>query len=273
MRYPRLHRANRFFGVPFLVALLALPVFAQIVTQLKPDAVKGFDRYAGRVERETMARWHSGGSFLSIDEKPEIRQKVLAGELNVTSGSSDNPISIRDGLVHDWIGDVFLPNVTPEQVVHSLVDFDSHHKFYPDVIRSKTLQSAGSHVTGSWRLQKKSGILGTVLDVTIEAEYQQIRPGDWVCRSHFRSISEVKNAGTRDEVHLQPGHDQGFLWQMVGLWGLEKVKGGVLAECRTVSLSRDVPFGLSFAVKPFLRDIPMEEMTTSLRGVKAATSQ
>jgi hypothetical protein len=40
-------------------------------------------------------------------------------------------------------------------------------------------------------------------------------------------------------------------------------------ECRTISLSRDIPFGLGFAVKPFVKSLPID----SLRATMSATAR
>ena len=57
---------------------------------------------------------------------------------------------------------------------------------------------------------------------------------------------------------------------MNSYWRFEEADGGVYAECRAISLSRDVPLGLGFMLKGFLEKFPKESMVNTLRVTKAA---
>jgi hypothetical protein len=262
-----------FKSLGLLVSLILLcpgTVPAQLTTTMKPRTLSEFDAYAKRVEGELDQRWHGGKSFLKLEENPDELKKVLAGEVLVVPGNEASPIDVDGGLIHDWEGDVFIPHVTAADVIAVLRDFDRHHDYYPDIIKSHLVRGDAANVTGFWRLSKSSGILGAVLDVLDEAEYRQVAPNKWTVRSHARDIREVRNAGETNESKLDAGHDQGFLWRLYGYWSVEGRDGGAVAECRTLSLSRDVPLGFGFAVKPFIRSVPRDSMTTSLQGTKKA---
>src|ERR1700676_1190679 len=49
--------------------------------------------------------------FLRISEPPERRQRVQAGEIVVWRESEDRP-TMPHGLVHSWMGAVFIPRAT-----------------------------------------------------------------------------------------------------------------------------------------------------------------
>jgi hypothetical protein len=260
------HRAP---ALSVVILLTAFPVAAQFPSvTLSERTIQEFDAYAQKVEKQLSARWHGQRSFLEIDEIPELRQKALHGEIPIRPGGSKNPVDISDGLVADWIGDVFIPNTSMERVLSVLQDFDHHAKIYPEITRSRLLKRDGNHISGYWRLEKKDQLIPVVLDVIDEASYQQVSPGKWICRAYAKDVSEVQDAGTSHEKKLPPGHGQGFLWRLYAYWSLESVNGGVLAECRAVSLSRSVPPGLGWAVKPLIRSLPRDSLTSTLRNTR-----
>ena len=229
-----------------------------------------FDAYARNVEHELSLRWHGQQPLLSVEDSSEQRNKVLHGELVIRPGVPDNPHQLFDGLVHDWVGDVFMADSTVEKVLHVLQDFDYHSHIYPDVTRSRTLTHQVNHVTGYWRLEEKKQIIPVVLDAVDDAYYEPIAPGKWICRAYAKDIVEVKDAGTPQETRLAAGRGNGFLWRLYGYWSLEAVNGGVLAECRTLSLSRSIPAGLGWAVRPFIKSFPRDALLSTLRSTREA---
>jgi hypothetical protein len=256
------------------IALTAFPLCAQFTfsTKLKPRTAAEFDEYAQKVEQQLSSRWLGQRASLSISDVPSDRASVLRGDLLIRAGSPENPISISDGLIHDWFGAVFIPNTTMQKVLGVLRDFDHHADIYPEIVSSRLLRRNGNDLTGYWRLQRKPQLIPVAFDVEEEAHYREIAPGKWICRAYAKKISEVDNPGTSSEKILPPGNGQGFLWRLYAYWSLETTNGGVLAECRTLSLSRNIPAGLSWAIKPFIQSLPRESLTSTLKNTRAAVT-
>ena len=243
---------------------------AQIPITLKPQTVQAFDQYAKQVETQQLeVQWRSK-QFLQIDAQADLRQRILDGEISIRSGADENPVEIEDGLVHDWVGDVFLPHTGIAKVLDLLEDFDSHSKIYPEITRSHLIRRDGNSVSGYWRLEKKDQLIPVVLDVLDDAKYQEIGPGKWISHAYAKDIVEVENPGSEREKKLPVGRGNGFLWRLYAYWTLESVSGGVLAECRTLSLSRNIPPGLGWMVKPFIKNLPRESLTATMTDTRTA---
>ena len=72
-------------------------------------------------------------------------------------------MQVPSGLIHDWIGSVFIPGVTLEGVLALVRNYDNHYKLYqPEVIASRTLQHQGNHYKVYLRLLKKEDSDGGV---------------------------------------------------------------------------------------------------------------
>jgi hypothetical protein len=254
-----------------LAGLPASAQFAPLRTKLKPNTQAEFQAYVRQVESELESRWDGKLSFLRINEDPDALQKVKNGEVWIGAGVHPNPRTISDGLIHDWFGAVFIPNKSIQQVLDVLQDFEHHASIYPPVIRSRLISHKGDYVTGYWRLEEKGQVLPAVFDVTQTVHYREISPDKWTVESHANDIRAVEDAGSKNEKVFPPGEGDGLMWKLYSYWSIEKVNKGIIAECRTVSLSRGIPAGLGWMVKPFVNAIPRNSMDSTLRSTRKAS--
>ena len=247
--------------------------FAPFKTKLKARTADEFQAYAKNVEAELNARWNGKGSFLLINENAATRDRVINGELVVEAGVQPNPYLIYDGLVHDWYGVVFMPHTTLGRVLNILQDFDHHAGLYPQVVKSKLIKRSGDDITGYWRLEQKGEMLPAVFDVTQTVHYRKIAADKWVGVSHANDIRAVEDQGSKKEKDLPPGEGIGLMWKLYSYWTLQQVNDGVMAECRTVSLSRGVPGTVAWMIRPFINTVPRESMESTLRNTKKASGE
>ena len=245
-----------------LFLLLALAAFD---TRLDPKTVTAFDNYARQVEQELGRR-----SSPAVGQVPAA---LLKGDLLIRPGSArKNPIEIPGGLIHDWTGTVFFPNTSLDRVLAVLQDFNRHSQLYPEIVRSRLIRRDGNDVTGSWRLSKKESMLTVVLDINIDAHYEQIAPDRWTGRSYAKNIRQVRDAGTDRETVLPEGEGLGVLWRLYSYWSLTATDGGVVGELRTLSLSRAIPTGLGWIIKPFIQNVPRESLTSTMQNTRKAVT-
>ena len=255
-----------------LIVLAGLPAQGQFVVKLQPQTVSEFEHYAQTVEAQLNERWQGKKNFLAVEDDPAGMKKVLAGEFSIRELPNGQPTEIKDGLVHDWIGAVYIPSTGIKRVLEVLQDFDRHKEIYPEVTDSRTIRRSGNEITGYWRLERK-GIVPVVLNVEEEVHYRQIAPGKWACRAYARNITEVDTGLFKHKRTFPPGEGHGYLWRLYAYWSLESFRGGVLAECRTLSLSRDIPAGLAWAVAPYVQRAPYESLLSTLRETRQAASR
>ncbi len=261
--------------ITLTVALACAPLVGQIpipTTTLRPRTVQQFDKYAAAVEQQLNERWSGRRAFLAIDESPQDKTKVLQGEMLIRPGSAGNPIGISNGLIHDWLGDVFIPDTTVAKVLAILKDYDRHHEIYPEVVQSRLIERKGNDLKGYWRLERKHPLLTVDFDVYQDAHYKEIMPGKWICRAYAKEISEVDNPGTRGEKTYSPGQGSGFLWRLYAYWSLQETHGGVLAENRNLSLSRDIPLAVAWMIRPFVQDVPRQSLDSMLKNTRKAVA-
>ena len=188
-----------------------------------------------------------------------------------TPGAST--IDVPDGRIHHWIGAVFIPGATLDAVIARLRDNAGREsESYADVVSSKLLGRNGDRLRVFMKLKREAPLITVWYNTEHDVEYRPISATRASSRSSATKIAELSKAGTPQEREKPPGSDSGFLWRLNAYWRYEQVQGGVLIECESVSLSRDIPF----VVRPFLTGavtkIARESLESTLRTLRGVLS-
>lgn len=247
----------------------AVPTFA---ADLKPKTVAAFDRYVDLSEK----RMDAGGPFLWIDGLPDAErrarlQTVRSGQLAIErlrTLDSGKEIDVPDGMIHHWLGTVFIPGATLEQAVALLQDYDRHAEIYrPNVARSKLLSRNGDVFRVYLRFFMKKVIAVTV-NSDHEARFTRPGPDRVESRIHSLRIAEVENADTPQEREKPVGHDGGYMWRLYTYWRFLERDGGTYLQCQAISLSRGIPMGFGWLIGPFVTSIPRDSLTFTLETTR-----
>jgi hypothetical protein len=249
---------------------LTLLLFLQVgAVDLKPETVEAFEKYISQTEQRLSAR----KTFLWADESADRVKKVRNGAIVVQPAGAKSEVAVPHGLVHDWVGSVFIPGVTVERTVAFVQDYDRHKQYYkPEVVDSRTLSRNGNDFRIFYRLLKKK-VITVVLNTEHEVKYTEVDPKRWRSFSQTTKIAEVENPGKPNERELPPGAGQGFLWKLDSFWRFEERDGGTWVECQAVSLTRDIPTGLGWLINPIVSSLPKESLENTLRSTRTALAK
>ena len=179
-------------------------------------------------------------------------------------------IEAPDGLIHDWVGTVFIPGANLRQVLDLAEDYEHHQDIYkPEVVRSRLIQHQGNDYKIYYRLRKKK-VITVTLNTNHDVQYYIVDATH--CHSHSVStrIAEVVDADQPSEHEKPVGQDGGFLWRMNSYWRFEEKDAGVYVEVESVSLTRDIPTGFGWLIKPFVTSIPRESLLMTLGSTRSA---
>ncbi|MDE3110937.1 MAG: hypothetical protein KGL02_13475, partial [Acidobacteriota bacterium] len=223
-------------------------------------------------------------SFLGLQAFPapspgDLQARLRRGEIIVTSGGI-SPVAVPGGLVHHWIGIVFIPRATIPRLFAVLQNSNQMARYYsPDVAASHLVKRHGDEFQFSMRLREHK-IITVMLDGLYGVRYGQLDPAHQFSVSHSMQMVEVSddrqidqaNAAETSESADGSGHgtDHGFLWRTNAYWRFEQAEDGVLVEFESISLSRDVPSGWGWLIDPFIREIPRQSLVFTLRATRKA---
>jgi hypothetical protein len=246
--------------------------------KLRSETVRAFDRYLHLTEERNDMELQRGSALLWVDALPESQRTVAHAALKRSEvqihqlDTLDNgkPIVCPGGLIHHWVGVVFIPGAKLDDVLGVLQDYDRQSTYYgPDVERSKIESREGEHFRVFLRFRRHK-VITVVLNTEHEVQYFRDAPGRAHSRSSAMRIAEVENPGRSDEREKQPGQDGGYLWRMETWWRMEERDGGVYVQSEVASLTRDIPTGLGWLVGPFVTSIPKETLLFTLESTRRA---
>lgn len=267
--------------VAVVLAVLCIPATPAGAEDLKPKTVEAFDHYVQLTESQIDSETAHHDPYLWVERLPEDRRaaaeaKLRAGQVVIERLDTLDPddhgkrIAVPDGMIHHWIGTVFIPGATLTQTLALEEDYDHHQDFFrPDVMRSKILRRDGTDFTIELRLCKKK-VITMVLDTEHEVHYALVDGTHAWSRSRTTRIQEVGNAGEKNERLEPAGHDRGFLWRMNTYWRFDQEDGGTYVECQSISLTRDIPEGLGWLVGPYVTSVPRESLMFTLATTRSA---
>lgn len=261
-----------------LLAVITLLPFSLQAKELKPKTIQAFDEYVQSREAGMRQELASGKHFLWIDTLPQPdRDQAYAdlkrGEImakHFQMGDTEFPIPIPGGLIHDWVGIVFIPNVTLSQVTGLLQDYDHDFMYYsPEIERSKLLQHSGDDYKLYFRL-RRTQIITVVMDTEYDVHYTKLDADHVYSFSHSTRIAEVDNPDEPQESLKPVGDDHGFLWRLDTYWRFYQADGGVYVQTNAITLTRDIPIGLGWLIRPFIEKIPVQSVNFTLENTRKA---
>jgi hypothetical protein len=247
--------------------------------ELRPKTVEAFDRYVQLTEARINREVSQTEKFLYVDGlPPERRSEVLAalkrGEIFMerlqTLDASGHKIEAPEAIIHHWLGAVFVPGANLPRTLALVQDYNHHQDIYtPEVVGSRLIGHTGNDFQIYYRLRKKK-VITITLNTNHDVHYFPVGSTRWYSRSYSTRIAEVADADTPNEREKPIGHDGGFLWRIDSYWRFEEKDGGMYIECESISLTRDIPIGLGWLIKPFVTSIPKESLEMTMGSTRAA---
>jgi hypothetical protein len=240
------------------------------VMQLKQETLDAFQSYVHEAEAAMQQALNGNTPFLWSDQNPDRARRVRKGDIPAHLWVGQPPDRVPGGLIHDWIGAAWIPGTTIAKTLSLIQDYDNHKNIYtPEVMDSRLMSHHGNDYNIFLRLLKKK-IITVVLDTYHDVHYQRVDDNRWLCRSYTTSIAEVDDAGTPKEKIYPPDTGYGFMWRLYTYWQFQSEGGGVIVECRAISLTRDVPYGLGFIIEPIIKNLPRESLVNTLKATRRA---
>jgi len=255
-----------------IVTSLVISSMVQVTYAQQKRTTEAFDNYlAGAEARVTEARGKND-TFLRIDTLPAVRRTDTMARLRqgdvIIDRQGETSTEVPGGLIHDWVGTVFIPRVTVAQVLALIQDYDHSSAYYsPDVMQSRLISHQGDDFHVFMRLRKKK-VVTVVLDTEYKVHYGRLDAAHQYSFSRSTQVNEIADSGTSSEHVLDAGQNHGFMWRLNSYWAFAQVDDGVLIECEAISLTRDIPIGLAWMIGPFVNSIPRESLQFTLTATR-----
>ncbi len=179
--------------------------------------------------------------------------------------------AIPHGLIHDWIGAIFIPNVSIRDVWAVLDDYDRYADYYGPTIRHANLLSRDTD-REAYRVHyvRKALLVTVALDVEYESRFYWLDEHRWYSVARSTSLREVHNYGEPGERTLASDDGSGYMWRAFSILKLDESDDGVYVEQESIALSRNIPASLRWLIEPFVERLSRELTIGWLRQTRAA---
>jgi len=233
-----------------------------------PTAVAAFNAYCKTVESRLAQQHRSSDDFLALanSDGGSERTRLRAGELILERLSPSSGADLSGSMLHHWRGTVFAPGAKASDFERLMRDFNSYPQhFFPQVVEARTVAQSGNHIR-AWMRVRQRHVITVVMDTTYDVNFAQLDVQHGYSISRGTQIDEIDSPGTRLERVLGPDEEHGFLWRLNTYWSYEERDGGLYLQVESVSLTRSIPHGLSWLIRPYVESVPRESLEFTLRS-------
>ena len=261
---------TRFKIIAVLISL-AFGVLGE-AAELKPEALQAWESYLANTRSQIATRLQSEESFLRSGETQGTLRRIRTGEIVIVP-EAQTPKPVPEGLIHHWIGAVFVPDSTIADVLGVVRDYPHFAYYYePNVVESKLLAQHGDEYSFDMVIMSQSLFSKTALDGEYTDSYFRVSDTRWYSVTHSTRIQQIEDFGRPDEQRLPPDKGSGYIWRLCTVSRFEQRDGGVYVELELMVLSRDIPPGLRWLVNPIVRRVSRNALQTSLDKTRSAVS-
>ncbi|MBV9268329.1 MAG: hypothetical protein JO061_19330 [Acidobacteriaceae bacterium] len=266
-------RSRRFVGAWLAAAVIILGASSTSNgAELNPETLKAWDAYV-KTQNARVAEYSSATPFLWSDQSPDRLRLLQQGE-TVVAPFGETPHRVPKGLIHHWIGAVFLRGARLDDVLSVVRDYSDYKDFYaPNVIESRVFRQTGTEDAFALRMLNKAAVTKFALDTDFQDTYTRLDENKWYSIGYTTRVREVENYGSADEHEAPADTGRGLIWRMYSISRFEQRDGGVYIELEAVALSRDVPGMLRWVVDPIVRRTSRSSMQVSLQKTGGAVLQ
>jgi hypothetical protein len=251
---------------------LAVLLGPALLADVPKDTSAAFDKYIAVTDARVQTEVTDPQRFLWMDFLPderrrEIQKRTITGEVvleKLETRDRGARIPIPGGIVHHWVGTVFVPNGRLKDAVLLMQDYTRHGQvFAPDISAGRLISREGDTFTFTMRFVLRK-VITAVLQTEQQAQFFAPAPDRVHSRIRSTRIVEIDNAGTPQEHERPAERDRGYLWRQASYWRYFERDGGTYVQCESMSLSRPLPTAVGWFFNRSAAAVPRDVLSHSL---------
>jgi hypothetical protein len=265
-----LRRERRRFVIA-LIALLAAASAVPAAAQPSAETAKAFDEYVANAEEQIQREESAVESFLiGPPASRGARGAALRRGQVIVEERGDATAEVPGGLIHHWVGTVFIPRASVTDVLGIVQDYDNVARYYqPEVMSSRLISHSGDDFRIALRMREHK-VITVVLDAEYTVDYGRFDGAHRLSWSRSTRVTEIADAGGPHEHAVADADSHGYLWRLNSYWRFVQDGDGVIVQCEAISLTRSVPAGLGWLIGRFVREIPRQSLEATLGATRDA---
>ena len=269
----QINRSSRITRSASALAVLLLVLFVSLLQAAEPkqNTLQAWDEYIRIVNLHIAKSAAETGQFLWTDESQDMARRVQRNEVVVTN---HNPEDVPQGLIHDWVGAVFVPNVTLDRALSVVESYDRYDEFYkPLFSKCKVLARDGDQVKLNVVATQRAFSVTAAVETEDQVQVVRLSPTKAYITSNAVRVQEIANYGQPTEHVFPENRRPGYVWREVTVQRLEARDGGVYVEWEMIVLSRGIPTAFRWLIEPLTDELPRKMMLDLLDETRTAVKQ
>lgn len=259
------------FSLILAIALLLVARAPGRAAELEPRTLLAWDEYVREATVRMNARLRGGGVFLWADESPDRGIRLRKGEILASPAVENGLRSVPGGLIHHWVGAVFVPGATLDSVLAVVHDYDRYKEFYkPVVADSRRLEASPLEQRFSMLWVRRVLFVTAALDNQYLGQDFPVDATHWYGIAESTRVQQIKKYGEDGERRLPPDQGDGYIWRLSSIARYQERDGGVYIELEAMVLSCDIPVSLHWLLKPVVTRLSRNGLITSLQQTRDA---
>jgi hypothetical protein len=256
-----------------ILFLLLAPALSN-AADLKPETLQEWDAYVCAARMRMQKRASGQVPFLWVDEERDLAQRVRAGEILVGPVDGESPHLVPRGLIHDWIGAVFVPEARLDEVMTVLDDYEHYKDFYKHMVaNARALERTPGHEKVTMRMMQRAYSVTGAVETDEDIRIVRLDADRAYSVSTSIRVQTIADYGEPSEHMLPEDHGPGYVWRTFSVTRLEQLEGGVCIEMEMAGLSRGIPWEFRWLVEPLVERLPRTVLRATLLATRDAVSQ
>jgi hypothetical protein len=181
---------------------------------------------------------------------------------------------VPQGLIHHWVGVMFVPNASLDQVMRVLNSFDHYSDIYKPLIRkASVIEQAGDTVKLNVLAVQKAFSVTAAVETDEEIRIARPTPNRVCITANSVRLQEIANYGRPSEHAFPEARRPGYVRAALIVQRLEQRDGGIYVELEAISLSPGIPVEVRWLIKPLTDELPRKMMTDIPDETRAAVQR
>lgn len=267
---------SRCFKVRFRSAILNLlivfvAVGSSYAAELDQQTVAAWEKYVASATLHMQDRLAGKSTFLWADEDPARRRQLNSGEIVVLPLGDSHPLLVPHGLIHHWMGAVFIPGGRIKDLSSVVGDYGKYSEIYrPSLIKAEVFESSDDEQKFSILWVQRVLLVTAAFYTELDSKFCALNSRQGYMTFTTTRVQQIENYGEKDEHRLAQDEGSGYLWRLVSFARFEERDGGLYLELEVIGLSKDLPGSLRFLLKPVIEHIPRQALAAKLDQTRQA---
>jgi len=253
------------------ILLTAVAPHISGAAELQPGTLMAWNAYLKQADLHMQERTAKHARFLWTDESPDRAARVRSGEVVIAPVTGHGAESVPHGLIHDWIGAIFIPGATIDSLLTVLHDYDKYQQIYrPVVVSSGTLACTDTSQEFQMVWEGKALFIKATMQGRYHAHDVRLDGRHGYSVAEAVEVREIERYGEAGERLLPPDTGHGFVWRIRSMARFAERDGGVYLELEAIALTRDIPPTVDWMVNPVVNRLSVNSLTMTLRQTRSA---